>query len=243
MHASCVVGAISLGDFLVIIFKLDWTIRYRGQFEMVHKVLRVCVCICACCSICPTSLRTARSRRQLLGTAALCCSTPKDKSYSWVPTYIHVHVHVQYMTTYIHVHVQYTHWRVQIPPKAAQIASLKITVLGVCISSLLYHLCTFVCLTLLASFFLPSHLSLKHVQYVSSYMYVSTLGKFYDNAGIQEPAVIQFPGNEKVVDVQTGSGYILAVTESGSVYTWGKNSTTSYEVNNWRPALMLSGLF
>ena len=55
--------------------------------------------------------------------------------------------------------------------------------------------------------------------------------------------MIQFPGNEKVVDVQTGSGYILAVTESGSVYTWGKNSTTSYEVNNWRPALMLSGLF
>ena len=103
----------------------------------------------------------------------------------------------------------------------------------------------YICLFDLACFFLPSFSSLIKtctiIQYVSSY--VSTLGKFYDNIGIQEPAVIQFPGNEKVVDVQTGSGYILAVTESGSVYTWGKNSTTSYEVNNWRPALMLSGLF
>ena len=62
-------------------------------------------------------------------------------------------------------------------------------------------------------------------------MYIVTpLGKFYDNAGISEPEVVQLPGNERVVDVQTGSGYILALTESGSVYTWGKNSTTSYEV-------------
>ena len=60
----------------------------------------------------------------------------------------------------------------------------------------------------------------------------SGVGKFYDNAGIAEPEVIQFPGNERVVDVQTGSGYILALTESGSVYTWGKNSSTSYEVCN-----------
>ena len=57
-----------------------------------------------------------------------------------------------------------------------------------------------------------------------------SVGKFYDNAGIIDAEVVQFPGNEKVVDVQTGSGYILALTESGSVYTWGKNSTTSYEV-------------
>ena len=63
-------------------------------------------------------------------------------------------------------------------------------------------------------------------------LYVSPLGKFYDNAGISEPEVVQFPSNERVVDIQTGSGYILALTESGSVYTWGKNSTTSYEV--WR---------
>ena len=58
----------------------------------------------------------------------------------------------------------------------------------------------------------------------------AALGKFFDNGGIVEPEVVQFPGNEKVVDVQTGSGYILALTESGSVYTWGKNATTSYEV-------------
>ena len=58
----------------------------------------------------------------------------------------------------------------------------------------------------------------------------TSLGKFYDNAGISEPEIVQFPGNERAVDVQTGSGYILALTESGSVYTWGKNSTTSYEV-------------
>ncbi|CAI8021126.1 Probable E3 ubiquitin-protein ligase HERC1 [Geodia barretti] len=59
---------------------------------------------------------------------------------------------------------------------------------------------------------------------------VILMGKFYDNAGISEPEVVQFPSNERVVDIQTGSGYILALTESGSVYTWGKNSTTSYEL-------------
>lgn len=65
--------------------------------------------------------------------------------------------------------------------------------------------------------------------HTTMFMFTS-LGKFYDNAGISEPEIVQFPGNERAVDVQTGSGYILALTESGSVYTWGKNSTTSYEV-------------
>ena len=65
------------------------------------------------------------------------------------------------------------------------------------------------------------------------YMYIlisviHTIGKFFDNTGVSEPEIVQFP--ERVVDVQTGSGYILALTESGSVYTWGKNSTTSYEM-------------
>ena len=55
---------------------------------------------------------------------------------------------------------------------------------------------------------------------------IYTIGKFFDNTSASEPEIVQFPGNERVVDVQTGSGYILALTESGSVYTWGKNSTT-----------------
>ena len=63
-----------------------------------------------------------------------------------------------------------------------------------------------------------------------SVLYNTYVGKFYDNAPVAEAEVVQFPGNERVVDVQTGSSYILALTESGSVYTWGKNSSTSYEV-------------
>ena len=55
---------------------------------------------------------------------------------------------------------------VRVPPEAAR----KSDCLGCAIL-----LCLVVCLTLLASFFLPSHLSLKHVLYVSvsyNYMYV-----------------------------------------------------------------------
>ena len=69
--------------------------------------------------------------------------------------------------------------------------------------------------------------------YMYIYILISviyTVGKFFDNTSASEPEIVQFPGNERVIDVQTGSGYILALTESGSVYTWGKNSTTSYEV-------------
>ena len=70
--------------------------------------------------------------------------------------------------------------------------------------------------------------------YIYIYILISviqyTIGKFFDNTSASEPEIVQFPGNERVVDVQTGSGYILALTESGSVYTWDKNSTTSYEV-------------
>ena len=80
-----------------------------------------------------------------------------------------------------------------------------------------YHTCMYTCIHTCTLFLLS---------------FSSGVGKFYDNAGIAEPEVIQFPGNERVVDVQTGSGYILALTESGSVYTWGKNSSTSYEVCN-----------
>ena len=74
------------------------------------------------------------------------------------------------------------------------------------------------------------HVHMLHVHLHTNFCYTYTVGKFFDNTSASEPEIVQFPGNERVVDVQTGSGYILALTESGSVYTWGKNSTTSYEV-------------
>ena len=55
---------------------------------------------------------------------------------------------------------------VKVPPEAAHFYFGKVTALGV-----LRCFALFVCLTLLASFFLPSHLSLKHVSFINKHTF------------------------------------------------------------------------
>ena len=45
-----------------------------------------------------------------------------------------------------------------------------------------------------------------------------------------EAELVQFPTDEKIVDVSIASQYMLALTEHGDVYSWGKNSGNTCEV-------------
>ena len=42
--------------------------------------------------------------------------------------------------------------------------------------------------------------------------------------------ILQLPAGERAVDVQTASEYMLALTESGSVYSWGLNTHHTVQV-------------
>ena len=41
---------------------------------------------------------------------------------------------------------------------------------------------------------------------------------------------MSFPSEEKIVDAQSASQYMLALTKSGDVYSWGKNTGSTCEV-------------
>ena len=41
---------------------------------------------------------------------------------------------------------------------------------------------------------------------------------------------MSFPTEEKIVEAQMASQYMLALTEGGSVYSWGKNTSSTCEV-------------
>jgi len=41
---------------------------------------------------------------------------------------------------------------------------------------------------------------------------------------------MQFPNEEKIVDMQTACQYALVLAESGNVYSWGKNTGNTCEV-------------
>ena len=45
-----------------------------------------------------------------------------------------------------------------------------------------------------------------------------------------EAELVQFPTDEKIVDVSIAGQYMLALTEHGDVYSWGKNSGNTCEV-------------
>ena len=103
---SCGVGAISQGDFLVRICKLDWTIRYRGQFEMVYKVLRVCVCVYLCLlQYLPHLTPYGPFKKAAAGYRNTVLLNTKGQVILMGTTYIHVHVHAYSMYMYVHVHV------------------------------------------------------------------------------------------------------------------------------------------
>ena len=75
-------------------------------------------------------------------------------------SYLHVYVHVYTCGRALCLECRVS-W-VRVPPEAPLFFLGRVTALGVLCCFALF-VCLFVCLTLLASFFLPSHLSLKHV--------------------------------------------------------------------------------
>ena len=68
---------------------------------------------------------------------------------------MYVHTYIVYT---LYIYIIYNYIDVHVPPEAAHFFLGKVTALGV-----LCCFALFVCLTLLVSFFLPSHLSFKNM--------------------------------------------------------------------------------
>ena len=80
------------------------------------------------------------------------------------------------------------------------------------------------------------HLSVTLSSYLrnnNSHISLSCIGKLYDGGTELEPHYLPFPNDERVVDVQGADQYMIAVTECGNVYSWGKNSASIIQVQHY----------
>ena len=72
-------------------------------------------------------------------------------------------------------------------------------------------------------------LALVIIIHMHNIMYMHTCththtGKLYDSLGQGVDAqFIQFPDDEKIIDIATAAQYMVALSENGNVYYWGKN--------------------
>lgn len=63
-------------------------------------------------------------------------------------------------------------------------------------------------------------------------MCVVCAGKLYDSMGQGiEAEFVNFPNNEKVIDLACAAQFMVALTESGNVYYWGKMQVSC--LNHW----------
>ena len=55
-------------------------------------------------------------------------------------------------------------------------------------------------------------------------LYLLPVGTVTEGGSAVEANFVEFPNSEKIVDLAMAATYVMAVSENGNIYYWGKNS-------------------